>query len=74
MTACARLIPVAESDLHRPNFRVGEAAWLLNLTYQKTLELIHAGELQARRIGPRVFVVPKVEIDRLSGAVKGGAA
>lgn len=75
MTASRRLIPVPESDLHRLNFRVGEAAWLLRFSYQRVLEMIHSGEIAAQRVGPRIFVVPRSEVERVqSGVVLGGAA
>jgi len=71
----ARVRPVsAEHFAVRRGFKTAEAAWLLGLPYNKTLELIHAGELGARRFG-KYLIVPKAEIDRvLADSRNAGAA
>lgn len=74
MSAPSKVIPVTEEAQRvRQGYRVGEAAWLLGLPYRSTLDLIHAGELGARRAGKHL-IVPALEITRfLAPAVRGAA-
>ena len=64
MSRKALVIPVSEEDMKiRRAFKVGEAAWLLGLSYDVTLALVNSGELGARPVG-KYHVIPATEIDR----------
>lgn len=74
MTARKNIRAVSAEDAAiRKAFKVGEAAWLLGLSYDVTLALVNSGELGARRVG-KYHVIPKAEIDRyLAPAVQASA-
>jgi len=74
MSAASKVKPVSEeSQRVRQGYRVGEAAWLLGLTYDATLTLIHSGNLGARKAGKH-FIVPTLEIKRFLAPAVAGAA
>lgn len=74
MSAASRVTPVTEEAQRvRLSYRVGEAAWLLGLSYDVTLGLVNAGEIGSKQVG-KYHIVPALEIERfLAPAVRAAA-
>lgn len=67
MSAHARVKPISEEEQSgRSGFMAGEAAYILGLSYDVTLDRIRKGELRAVRSG-KFWIVSKREIDRFLG-------
>ena len=73
MSRRSYVTPVSEQDMRiRRAFKVGEAAWLLGLSYDVTLGLVRDGEIGAKQVG-KYHVIPAQEIDRfLAPAIQDG--
>jgi excisionase family DNA binding protein len=64
LTTAVQRLDKAVRQPERRAYRPAEVAEMTGIGYEVVLDLIHAGELQALKVG-RLHVVPSVAIDQL---------